>query len=47
MNPRNTWQDKAAYDAAANRLAAMFEENCERKYPTMADEIRAAGPHAR
>jgi phosphoenolpyruvate carboxykinase (ATP) len=47
MNPRSTWQDKAAYDAAANRLAAMFEENCERKYPTMADEIRAAGPHAR
>jgi len=25
--PRNTWRDPEAYDAQANKLKAMFEEN--------------------
>lgn len=44
LNPRDTWADKDAYDAAARRLAAMFEKNCEEKYPDMAEDVKAAGP---
>lgn len=45
LNPRETWADGAAYDATAAKLASMFEENCERRHPTMDPKVRAAGPH--
>ena len=45
MNPRDTWEDGAEYDAAARKLAAMFEENFAKKYPDMPEAIRNAGPH--
>ncbi len=44
MNPRDTWEDKAAYDEAANRLAGMFEENFSCRYPNMPENIVKAGP---
>jgi phosphoenolpyruvate carboxykinase (ATP) len=31
LNPRNVWQDKQAYDAAALKLRDMFREHFERQ----------------
>jgi phosphoenolpyruvate carboxykinase (ATP) len=47
LDPRSTWENKDAYDKQANKVAAMFEANCAKKYPDLDPAIRDAGPHAK
>ena len=47
LDARGLWADKDAYDAQANKLAAMFEENFAKKYPNMPKHIAEAGPKAK
>ncbi|MGK2850634.1 MAG: phosphoenolpyruvate carboxykinase (ATP) [Candidatus Limnocylindrales bacterium] len=46
LDPRATWPDAAAYDAAAQRLAAMFADNFAGYADGVGESIRAAGPNA-
>jgi phosphoenolpyruvate carboxykinase (ATP) len=46
LNPRNTWADKAAYDAQANKLANMFVKNFEQYANGASKEILDAAPKA-
>jgi len=44
LTPRNTWADKAAFDAQAAKLAYMFAQNFEYYADGVAPEVAAAGP---
>lgn len=44
LEPRLVWPDAREYDAAADKLARMFQENFEKRYPSAEAEIKAAGP---
>jgi phosphoenolpyruvate carboxykinase (ATP) len=45
--PRNTWTDRAAYDAQARTLAEMFAKNFTTYASEVSPEIRAAAPRPR
>lgn len=44
LNPRNTWQDKDAFDAKAKNLAEQFLKNFEKYASGVSEEILAAAP---
>ena len=44
LQPRQTWEDKAAYDVQAQKLAAMFRANFSQFADDVAPEVVAAGP---
>ena len=45
LNPRNAWEDKAAFDATRDNLAGMFEENFKRYQDADSEfDFSAAGP---
>jgi len=45
LNPKNTWQDKKAYEEASDKLAAMYVENFKKYLTEDSDfDFTAAGP---
>ncbi len=44
LNTRNTWKDKAAYDAKAKDLAARFQKNFEQYAAKASPKVRESGP---
>ncbi|MDP3775771.1 MAG: phosphoenolpyruvate carboxykinase [Gemmatimonadales bacterium] len=46
LRPRDTWTDRAAYDAQAARLAGLFAKNFEKYAAGVPQTVRDAGPKA-
>src|SRR5205807_1517594 len=42
LEPRRTWQDGAAYDAMARKLAKLFRDNFKNYESGVGDEVKAA-----
>ena len=46
LQPRRTWADTDAYDAAARRIAGMFHDNFAKYAAGVSEAVRNAGPIA-
>ena len=46
LQPRESWADKAGYDAAAKKLAGLFNKNFQTYAAGASDEVKAAAPVA-
>ena len=44
LNPRTTWEDKAAYDAQARKVARLFAENFKKYEANISDAVQRSGP---
>ena len=44
LQPEQTWSDPAAYHAAANKLAGLFQQNFQKYAEKASPETKAAGP---
>lgn len=44
LDPKNTWQDKSAYDSKANHLADLFVKNFEQYADGVTEEVLDAAP---
>ena len=42
--PKNTWSDASEYDATADKLADMFNENFKRYANGVSDAVNASAP---
>lgn len=46
LNPRDSWNDKAAFDQTAQKLATLFHENFKQFESGVNEEIKSAAPKA-
>jgi phosphoenolpyruvate carboxykinase (ATP) len=46
LQPRNTWEDKDAYDRQAHDLARRFNENFKKYEAGVSEAVRAVAPKA-
>jgi phosphoenolpyruvate carboxykinase (ATP) len=44
LRPNRTWDDQAAYEKQAKKLATLFRDNFKQFEPDVTPQVRAAGP---